>query len=182
MAKVDQLSLNLLRFGKTHLFKTYSCSHKIFFFRLTYKRTEIADAFVKSAVVANHPEVNYNSGDQIGVSYLHQSTKNGWRQTAAKSYLSDIKNRKNLTISIKSWATKLLFDTNATLVKGVKFVRNKREYTVKARREVILSAGAFESPKLLMLSGIGPEDDLKKLKIDVIKVISANVSLFDLFN
>lgn len=116
--------------------------------------------------------MNYDSGDQIGVSYLHASTKNGWRQTAAKAYLSNIRNRQNLDISIKSWATKLLFNSNGTHAKGVKFVRNKREYYVRARKEVILSAGAFESPKLLMLSGVGPEDDLKKLKIDVIKVIN----------
>lgn len=115
--------------------------------------------------------MNYNSGDQIGVSYLQSSTRNGWRQTAARAFLSHIRNRPNLDISLRSWATKLLFNSNGDQVKAIKFVRNKREYTVKVRKEVILAAGAFESPKLLMLSGIGPEKHLNDLDIKVIKVI-----------
>lgn len=114
--------------------------------------------------------MNYNSGDQIGVSYLQSSSRNGWRQTAARAFLSHIRNRHNLDISLRSWATKLLFNSNGDQVKAIKFVRNKREYTIKVRKEVILSAGAFESPKLLMLSGIGPEDHLNDLNIKIIKV------------
>lgn len=136
-------------------------------------RTSIATAFVESAIRLNYSEVNYNSGDQIGVSYLHSSTRNGWRQTAARAFLSPIRKRQNLDISLRTWATKLLFNTNEDQVKAIKFVRNKREYTVKVRKEVILSAGAFESPKLLMLSGIGPADHLRDLNIKVIKVCSS---------
>lgn len=133
-------------------------------------RTPVATAFVESAIQLNYSNVNYNSGDQIGVSYLQSSTKNGWRQTAARAFLSDIRNRPNLDISLRSWATRLLFNSNGDQIKAIKFVRNKREYTVKVRKEVILSAGAFESPKLLILSGIGPAEHLKELKIKVIKV------------
>lgn len=118
----------------------------------------------------NYSNVNYNSGDQIGVSYLQSSTRNGWRQTAARAFLSSLRIRPNLDISLRSWATKLLFNSHGDQVKAVRFYRNKREYTVKARREVILAAGAFQSPKLLMLSGIGPEDHLKEMNIPVIKV------------
>lgn len=73
-------------------------------------------------------------------------------------------------ISTKSWAAALIFDDEQENVKGVKFFRNKKEVVAKARNEVILSAGAFESAKLLMLSGIGPKKDLEKLNIEVIKV------------
>lgn len=97
-------------------------------------RTPIAKAFVESAVRLNHSYVNYNSGDQIGVSYLHSSTKNGWRQTAARAFLSPIRDRKNLDISLRTWATKLLFNANGDQVKAIKFARNKREYTVKVRK------------------------------------------------
>lgn len=133
-------------------------------------RTSIAEAFVKSATHLNHSLGNYNSGDQIGVSYLQSTTRNGWRQTAARAYLSHIRHRRNLDISLRSWATKLLFNANGDQVKGITFVRNKQEFTVKVRNEVILAAGAFESPKLLMLSGIGPEEHLHDLNIKVIKV------------
>lgn len=119
----------------------------------------------------NYTQINYNGGDQIGVSYLQSSTKNGWRQTAARAYLSPVKNKRNLDISLRSWATKLLFNSHGDQVKAVRFVRNKREFTVRVRKEVILSAGAFQSPKLLMLSGIGPEEHLNELNIKVIKVI-----------
>lgn len=125
----------------------------------------------------NHSHVNYNSGDQIGVSYLQASSKNGWRQTAAKAFLSRIKDRPNLDISLRSWATKLLFNGHHDHVKGVKFYRNRHEYNVKVRKEVIVSAGAFQSPKLLMLSGIGPADHLADLHIDLVKVCTDRASL-----
>lgn len=134
-------------------------------------RTPIAKAFVDSSMQLNYSHVNYNSGDQIGVSYLQASTKNGWRQTAAKAFLSRIKDRPNLDISLRSWATKLLFNAHHDHVKGVKFYRNRHEYNVKVRKEVIVSAGAFQSPKLLMLSGIGPADHLNELNIDLVKVM-----------
>lgn len=144
-----------------------------------YFRTPIADAFVQSAMKLNYSNVDYNSGEQIGVSYLQSSTRNGWRQTAAKAFLSDIKHRPNLDISLRSWASKLLFNANGDRVKGIKFYRNKREHHVRVRREAILSAGAFESPKLLMLSGIGPEAHLNEMKIKVVKVRRNTFIVFD---
>lgn len=64
----------------------------------------------------------------------------------------------------------MLFSKSGDQIKAVNFFRNKHEYIIKARKEVILAAGAFESPKLLMLSGIGPEKHLKENNIDVVKV------------
>lgn len=136
----------------------------------------MAAAFVDSAMKLNYSHINYNSGDQIGVSYLQSSTKNGWRQSAAKAFLSGVKHRMNLDISIQSWATKLSFNANNDQVKSVKIYRNRKEFNVGVRKEVILSAGAFESPKLLMLSGIGPHKHLKELNIDIVKVLKYHFS------
>lgn len=141
-----------------------------FQFNLIVTRTPIAKAFVESAERLNYTYLNYNGGNQIGVSYLQSSTQNGWRQTAAKAFLSPVKHRPNLDISLRSWATKLLLNKSGDQVKAVQFYRNKREHVIKVRKEVILAAGAFESPKLLMLSGIGPEKHLKEKNITVVKV------------
>lgn len=145
----------------SHTYAVPLCAH----------RTPIAKAFVDSSMQLNYSHVNLNSGDQIGVSYLQASTKNGWRQTAAKAFLSRFKDRPNLDISLRSWATKLLFNADHDHVKGVKFYRNRQEFNVKVRKEVIVSAGAFQSPKLLMLSGIGPADHLNEMHIDLVKVL-----------
>lgn len=101
---------------------------------------------------------------------MQSSTQNGWRQTAAKAFLSPVKDRPNLDISLRSWATKLLLNKSGDQVKAVKFYRNKHEHIIKVRKEVILSAGAFETPKLLMLSGIGPKKHLEEKNISVVKV------------
>lgn len=140
----------------------------LFFDRLF--RSPIARAFVDSAGHLNYTHINYNGGDQIGVAYLQSTTKNGWRQTAARAFLTPAKQRPNLDISLRSWVTKLLFNSHGDHVKAVQFYRNRREYTIKVRKEAILAAGAFESPKILMLSGIGPEEHLEDMNIKVIKV------------
>uniref|UniRef100_A0A182Y5R6 Glucose-methanol-choline oxidoreductase N-terminal domain-containing protein n=1 Tax=Anopheles stephensi TaxID=30069 RepID=A0A182Y5R6_ANOST len=81
--------------------------------------------------------------------------------------MKDVKHRPNLHISTRSWATEILFKEDNKEATGVRFTKNKRYHTVRARREVILSAGAFETPKLLMNSGIGPAADLKRHGIRV---------------
>lgn len=139
-------------------------------FDLLIPRTPIAKAFVESAERLNYTHLNYNGGTQIGVAYLQTTAQNGLRQTAAKAFLSPIKHRPNLDISLRSWVTKLLFNESNSKVKAVKFFRNKREHIIKVRKEVILAAGAFESPKLLLLSGIGPKNHLEEKSIKVVKV------------
>lgn len=165
------ISFRFIRIAVYTLLKSVKKSHlpPVLSLSLVF-RTPIATAFVESAQRLNYSNINYNSGDQIGVSYLQSSTKNGWRQTAARAFLSSVRHRPNLDISLRSWATKLLFNSHGDQVKAVKFFRNRREYTVKVRKEVILAAGAIQSPKLLMLSGIGPEAHLKDLDIKVVKV------------
>ncbi|XP_055629904.1 glucose dehydrogenase [FAD, quinone]-like [Toxorhynchites rutilus septentrionalis] len=130
-------------------------------------RSKIATAFVKSAQEVGYPYLDYNAGDLIGVSFLQAHTLRGHRATGGNAYLKDIVHRPNLHIMTRSWATKVHLDPKTKEATGIDFVHARRTYSVQATREVILSAGAFESAKLLMLSGVGPAEHLKQHGIKV---------------
>lgn len=100
----------------------------------------------------------------------------------ARTYIAE--DRPNLTVLTGHQVTKLLFngtDANGTTVSGVEFKRNANDdtKTARARKEVIVSAGSINSPKLLQLSGIGPEDLLKSLGIEVVKDLPVGYNLQD---
>ena len=99
--------------------------------------------------------------------------------SASRAFLHPIKNRKNFHIIKRSLVTKLLIHPDAKITYGVQFVRNNKKYEVRARKEVILSAGAVNSPQLLMLSGIGPREHLKELNIPLIKNLKVGYNLME---
>jgi choline dehydrogenase-like flavoprotein len=90
-----------------------------------------------------------------------------------------IKNRKNLEILTESYVTKIVINNEDRSVTGVEFSHNKRKYFVEITKEVILSAGAFGSPQILMLSGIGPKEHLEELGIQVFKDLQVGSTLRD---
>lgn len=131
----------------------------------------ISNAFV-DACVANGIEYNddFNGAKQYGAG-LYQVThfhgdKQGQRCSAAAAYLHPVEDRPNLTIVTDAMVSHILIENKRAI--GVAYRRNEEEYTVKASSEVILSAGSFGSPKILMLSGIGPAAHLQAHGIDVI--------------
>ena len=106
---------------------------------------------------------DYNTSDQSGVSLVQVTQKNGRRCSAAHAYLHPIKKRSNLTVVTSAHCEKLLFkDKRCT---GVEYRNQGKTISVVADKEVILSAGAIGSPKILMLSGIGAAADLAKFGI-----------------
>ncbi|KAL8827722.1 MAG: hypothetical protein Q9170_006899 [Blastenia crenularia] len=105
--------------------------------------------------------LDHNSGDTLGISVCQLSTRNGHRVTASEAFLSS--RPSNLTIMTNAAVTKISLQGKKAV--GVQV----GEKQIFAKREVILSAGAVDSPKLLLLSGIGPSDDLKKLDIPIVQ-------------
>lgn len=110
------------------------------------------------------PNADFNGQKQQGFGYYQVTQRNGRRCSASVAYLRPIANRTNLTIRTGSLVQELLFE--GSQISGVRYVRNGQEGRDRAGR-IILSAGAINSPQLLMLSGVGPASELEKLGIPV---------------
>lgn len=113
--------------------------------------------------------LDYNNGDRyLGWMRSQGTIDNGMRCSAAKAFLNRnlVGGRKNLHIIKHAHVTRLETDAKSNSVRGVRFVLNGKERVVTSSKEVILSAGAINSPQILMLSGIGPAAELEALGID----------------
>ncbi|XP_056636259.1 glucose dehydrogenase [FAD, quinone]-like isoform X2 [Diorhabda sublineata] len=108
---------------------------------------------------------DYNGKDQEGATILQIHTKNGRRFDQATAFLKPAATRRNLSVSLHSYVTKIEISDDARRATGVIFTKNKKKYRVTAKNEIVLSAGVFSSPQILMLSGIGPENHLNNLGI-----------------
>lgn len=111
---------------------------------------------------------DFNGKFERGFSRLQTTTKHGRRDSGSKAFIEPITNqRNNLIISSNTLVTKLLI--NGTSVNGVQYIKNGKCFTTFTLKEVILSSGAINTPQLLMLSGIGSKEHLKKHNITVVK-------------
>uniref|UniRef100_A0A182INF4 Glucose-methanol-choline oxidoreductase N-terminal domain-containing protein n=1 Tax=Anopheles atroparvus TaxID=41427 RepID=A0A182INF4_ANOAO len=110
-----------------------------------------------------------NGPDQLVFAPLHGSVRDGLRCSTAKGYLRPVANRKNLHISMNSVVEKVLIDPRDKRAYGVLFRKGNRRQYVLVTKEIVLSAGALNSPHLLMLSGVGPRDQLEAHGIRVIQ-------------
>ncbi|KAK9871993.1 hypothetical protein WA026_015238 [Henosepilachna vigintioctopunctata] len=142
-------------------------------------RTESAHAWVRACQEAGYKYVDYNGRQQLGVSYVQGTINNGRRCSVEKAFLRTAKDRPNLTILTEAWVTKILIDDENKQAYGVQYVKNGQYYTVRAKNEVILSAGTFNSPQLLMLSGIGPKKHLEELGIPVLQDLPVGQKMYD---
>ncbi len=123
--------------------------------------------FLRAAQECGLPyTADFNAASNEGVGFYQNTAKGGLRMSAARAYLHPARKRSNLTVISNAHATRILFDGQRAT--GVEFLRNGRTERAFAGREVIMSAGAVNSPQLLMLSGVGPADALKQHGIDVL--------------
>lgn len=108
---------------------------------------------------------DFNSGDQTGCGLYQITAQDGRRSSAAVAYLKPARNRRNLRVETGATVTRVIIEKGRAV--GVECMRGKHTVTHKAKHEIILSAGAIATPKLLMLSGIGPADQIQRQGIDV---------------
>jgi choline dehydrogenase-like flavoprotein len=132
----------------------------------------ITDAFLDAASQLQHRRIDdFNTGDQEGVgkyqvTQFHHAEKNGERCSAAAGYLFPVMNRPNLTVITRAEVKRLLLEGKR--VAGVLYRHKGENKEVKAKREVLVCAGALKSPQVLQLSGIGNGADLAAQGIDVV--------------
>ncbi len=131
-------------------------------------RTPLADAFVEACVENGIPNTpDFNGKQQEGAGLLQFTIQNAQRCSPAAAFLKPILHRKNLTVRTEALVERILIEKERAI--GVLFKTKEGIETVHCGKEVILSSGAFGSPQILMLSGIGAADELKKHGIPVQK-------------
>jgi choline dehydrogenase len=126
-----------------------------------------SQAFIDACVELGHPRTeSFNAGQMEGAGWHRINVKDGRRFSTKEAYLDPAAGRSNLTVGYGSQATRLLFDGDRCT--GVEYARNGGRETARATREVIVCGGALESPHLLLLSGIGPQEQLREHGVDVV--------------
>jgi len=126
----------------------------------------LSRAFVAAGVELGWSRnTDFNGAEQEGIGIYQVTQKRGQRHSAADAYLKPARRRRNLTVLSHAHATRLLFEQRWCV--GVAYLRDGQPQQAHVRREVLLCAGAINSPQLLMLSGIGPAAHLQQLGIPV---------------
>lgn len=130
-------------------------------------KSEVNELFLQSCESRGLERTDdYNGANQEGVFIYQTTTRKGTRCSAAKAFLTDNLNRPNLTVVTKAVVEKILVHEGRA--EGVRYWEGGQVTEAKSRHEVILSAGAFGSPQILMLSGIGPAEHLHDTGIPVV--------------
>ncbi len=127
----------------------------------------LCEAFIEAAQKSGFPRNDdFNGPTQEGAGYFQLTARNGRRWSTAVGYLKEAKRRPNLAVVANALATRILFSGRRAV--GVEYRQGDATHTAHANAEVIVSGGAFNSPQLLQLSGLGPEKILGELGITVI--------------
>ncbi|XP_023647353.1 choline dehydrogenase, mitochondrial [Paramormyrops kingsleyae] len=124
-------------------------------------------AFIQAGQQAGYPFTDDMNGyQQEGVGWMDMTIYKGTRWSTASAYLRPALARPNLTAQVRCLTTKILFQGSKAF--GVEYIQNGEKKKAFAEKQVILSGGAINSPQVLMLSGVGNADDLKKLDIPIV--------------
>ena len=133
-------------------------------------RRPIAEHFIRAATEIGIPvNEDYNGASQEGVGYFQQTASNGFRWSTARGFLKPVKHRRNLKTITNAQVTRL--SMNGTTVTGVEFSHRGKIHLANAAIEVILSAGAINSPQILQCSGIGDPQILEPAGVKTIHTL-----------
>ena len=144
--------------------------------------TPAARAFVDAGNELGYSEVDYNGRSQFGFSLAQQTVQDGVRWSTAQAYLHPVRYRSNLFILTEFAVRTVAFDgdrATGVYVVSTRDYRTGKETLFQARREVILSAGTVGSAKILLMSGIGPEEDLREVHVPFRKDLPVGRNLQD---
>ncbi|MGE0803195.1 MAG: GMC family oxidoreductase [Lautropia sp.] len=128
---------------------------------------ELIEAFIAGAEQIGVPRTDdFNGANQEGAGYYQLTTHRGLRCSTAQAYLKPAKRRANLRIETGALAERILFEGQRAV--GIRYQQGGRIVTARCNREVLLAAGAIQSPQLLQLSGVGPAELLERLQIPMV--------------
>jgi choline dehydrogenase len=145
-------------------------------------RFELADAVLEACVQAGIPRnADFNGATQEGCGYYQTTSSNKRRWSTAKAYLEPARKRPNLVVQTGAQATRVIIEQGRAT--GVEFHTAQGRRTAQARGEIIVSGGAYGSPHLLLLSGLGPAQHLQDMGVAVVRDMPAvGANLHDHFN
>nr|XP_032522109.1 LOW QUALITY PROTEIN: glucose dehydrogenase [FAD, quinone]-like [Danaus plexippus plexippus] len=126
------------------------------------------------------PLIDLTGGNSVGTNIASSTSKDGRRMSTNVAYIKPIRDiRSNIDIILNAFVTKLIINPKTKRALGVTYVKNGTAYNVFAKNEVILSTGSLNSPKLLMLSGVGPREHIENFRIPVVADLQVGHNLQD---
>jgi choline dehydrogenase len=138
----------------------------------------LVDTMLEAARQAGHEHnPDFNGARQEGVGRFQLTQRDGLRCSSADAFLRPARDRPNLEVITRAMALRIVFEGNRAV--GVEISRDGQVQLIRAEREVIVAAGTYQSPVLLMLSGIGPEDQLTPLGIETRSVLPVGIGMQD---
>lgn len=141
--------------------------------------TPLVAAFVEAGTELGYDNRDVNGEFQEGFMIAQGTIRRGSRCSTAKAFLRPVRLRRNLHVAMHSHVTKIIMDTVNLRAVGVEFIRNGKRHRIGAIKEVIMSAGAINTPQIMMLSGIGPQVHLDEMGIPVLKDLPVGENMQD---
>lgn len=143
-----------------------------------YEKSFIHNLYENATIELGYKVLDDMNEEFVGLSKIQGNFDHNVRSSTAHAFLSQARNRVNLHVIKNAYVTKILFD-NKNQANMVEFQLKNKLYTVRQRKEIILSAGAIGTPQILMQSGVGPEEHLKDLNIPLIANLPVGQNLQD---